>query len=113
MIFIKGRDNKILLNTIYSWLNLDTEYSKKNHLKLLDKDNKNYEKNLPILIDKIKKEDISEIKNKFKNSAKRLVKSIENNYQKNNLLKLSSNSHSLKGISGNIGAKKLFTQPVK
>ncbi len=44
----------------------------------------------------------------FKNSAKRLTESIIDNYKTNNLTKLSSNSHSLKGISGNIGAQKLF-----
>ena len=106
--FIKGRDNKILLNTIYNWLTLESNSVNKNSIKSLDTDHKECVKNLSILSNKIKKEDVSELKKEFKNSAKRLTESIIDNYKTNNLTKLSSNSHSLKGISGNIGAQKLF-----
>jgi len=111
--FQKGKDNKILLHKICKWLSINYNYLKKDDKKNIYNNFSNYEDSLAIINNKISKSDISELKKEFINSSKRLVNAINLYFNKNDLLKLSSASHSLKGITGNIGAKRLFYIVVK
>jgi len=108
--FIKGEDNNKLLKIIYFWIshlkaNPDPSY--------LNIDNKYYaakdaKKNNKIINSKLTNEDLKELKDLFIASTKDLLNKIKQATKNNDVEEINFQSHALKGISGNVGAEKLF-----
>jgi two-component system CAI-1 autoinducer sensor kinase/phosphatase CqsS len=110
--FIKGSNTELLIKIVANYLiekkdeqiedqileTQSNEYNNFSNLKILNLNNTNF-------LDPESKKDIF---NLFLTSSHNLLDQIKQNKEINNLKKLLSNVHALKGIAGNIGGEKLF-----
>lgn len=125
--FIKGNNNKRLLQSINFWLLHSHKYKKKgvlnNNLKdsSQKKDVNDFRANPintdkiydnvdshPLLNDKIERDDLLTLRSSFITSVDKLINRIKKADKDNNMNAMAFETHSLKGIAGNIGAERLF-----
>lgn len=106
--FIKGSDNLQLIKMIYHWLffnqNLTNDNSQfHNYKKFKSEQTKSL-----LISSKLSPEELKEFKEIFVASTINLVKKIIKSANDKNIEDLAFHSHALKGISGNIGAEKIY-----
>ena len=122
--FVKGDDSNNLLQILTFWLTIhdnknnynnktEEDISKESQIKD-NVDNTNLSngeeyKSYQIFNNKFSNKELKSYRNIFLKNSEDLIKSIDKAYKVKDISKLSFTSHALKGISGNIGAQRLFT----